>query len=161
CHKSASSAAPPRAPLPLLRHARSPGPPPAPWPLLPGLPAARLRHRPPRRVQDPLRLLSAGTERPVSVLVFSRRATSSAAMACHAVASLPVVEIVAAFTCNPPLGPCRLVARGPYLPEAILSDSARRQARYRAVLAHASASRPARAVAEGTRCRATSSSIRS
>src|SRR6516225_1717986 len=40
--------------------------------------------------------------RPFSVLEFSRRTTSSTARACHAVASLPVVEIVAAFMCNPP-----------------------------------------------------------
>src|SRR6516165_11174723 len=88
----------------------------------------------------------SAASRPVSVLVFSRRTTSSAARACHAVASLPVVEIVAAFICNPPLGPCRLVARGPYSPEAILSDSARRHAWYRAASAHESVSRRARAV---------------
>jgi hypothetical protein len=51
-----------------------------------------------------------------------------AAMACHAVASLPVVEIVAAFmdailpSDNADLSPA------PNLSEAILSDSARRHA---------------------------------
>src|SRR5215468_2216324 len=70
----------------------------------------------------------SAASRPVSVLVFSRRTTSPAARACHAVASLPVVEIVAAFmdailpSDNADLSP------GPNLSEAILSDSARRHA---------------------------------
>src|SRR5262249_31554458 len=42
-------------------------------------------------------------------------------------------------------------------PEAIFSDSARRQAWWSAGSAHASVSRPTRAVATGTRCKATSS----
>jgi hypothetical protein len=37
----------------------------------------------------------------------SRRTTSSTARACHAVASLPVVEIVTAFMGNPATDACR------------------------------------------------------
>src|SRR5262245_11390451 len=75
-------------------------------------------------------------------------------MACHASASVPVVENVAAFmyailpSDNADLSPV------PNLPEAILSDSARRYAWKRAASAHTSVSRPARAAA-GVRCRAT------